>query len=114
MTSLTHISKHGKTVLITMHTKEINSKNFAQLTDQIKQLIQPQTPNLIIDLADVEFIASVGLGLLLASVKYTKQHQGTVKLVGVNPKVMEIIGLVNLTAFLPHFENVEDALKASD
>ena len=66
----------------------------------------------IVNLAQVTFIASSGVGALLALVEEFRDGGATLHLVTPSPAVMSVIRLLGLEAFLPIDPN-EDAARAA-
>ena len=64
--------------------------------------------NLVVDLAEVDFVASTGLAtFLLLTEEFTEAH-GTIVFANATPAVMQVISLLNINQFL-NLENSEDA-----
>lgn len=66
--------------------------------------------NLILDLSQIDFIDSSGLGALVQLAKKTQNAGGTLQVV-TNPRVTQTVKLVRLEKFLALQSSVEDALK---
>jgi anti-anti-sigma factor len=57
--------------------------------------------SLVIDMAGVTFIASIGLRHLVSAAKALARRGGSLKLVNANPVVVEVITSAGLTQMLP-------------
>jgi len=66
---------------------------------------------LVLDLGDLEFICSLGLGGLVATYLYARQHQGRVVVAAPHPAVRELLELTRLTTLMPIFATAEEALR---
>lgn len=82
--------------------------------DRAARLIKIQRPRrLIIDLAGLSFIASLGLGLLVALGSSVRQDGGTIQLVAAKPYIADAIKRCKLDRLLPMHESVDAAIIAS-
>lgn len=68
--------------------------------------------NIIIDLDDVEYIDSSGLGFLIGTLKKLKERKGNLKLANLNAYMMGIFKLINMHYILEIHEDVEKAVKS--
>jgi anti-anti-sigma factor len=64
----------------------------------------------IIDLADVDYMSSYGLRMLLMGAKALHQANGGLHLAAPNPHVMEVIRIVGYDEMFPVYETVEEAV----
>ena len=65
---------------------------------------------LVLDLSHVEYIASVGLRVLMVAAKQARARNGTVVVAALQPVVREIFEISKFTMVLPAFGSVRDAL----
>jgi anti-sigma B factor antagonist len=63
----------------------------------------------VVDLADVVFMDSSGLGALIAGLKKARQAGGDLRISGVNQQVATVLALTNLDRVLKAHETVEAA-----
>ena len=85
--SITTIVCHGKVV--------------SETSAQVKELVKPLIPlggRIVLDLTDVDFMDSLGLGTLVG-LKVSAIHQGycTLELVNLTPRIQELVKLTSLT-----------------
>src|SRR4051812_29862570 len=82
---------------------EIDVATAPRLREQLISLVNDQRYRIVVDLDDVDFIDSTGLGVLIGALKRVRTHEGDLALVCAEPhilKVFEITGL--LTVFAVH------------
>ena len=65
---------------------------------------------LVLDLSHVEYIASVGLRVLMVAAKQGRARGGTVAVAALQPVVREIFEISKFTLVLPTFGSVREAL----
>lgn len=66
--------------------------------------------HVILNMADVRFVDSSGLGLLALASQNFKLAQGKMSMLRPQSYVREILGLANIPKLIPVFDNEEDAL----
>jgi anti-sigma B factor antagonist len=78
---------------------EIDVYTSPRVKETISELIDQGHYDLIINLENVRYIDSTGLGVLIGGLKRVREHSGTVNLVCTNPqikKIFDITGLVKI------------------
>jgi len=73
------------------------------------KLIEEGAKNIVLDLSQIDFIDSSGLGALVQLVKKTQTAGGTLQVV-TNPRVTQTVKLVRLEKFLSLQPSVDAAL----
>jgi anti-sigma B factor antagonist len=86
-----------KLVTVHCHGRLVNQTS-GELRDAIKPLI-PQGGKIVVDLTDVNFMDSMGLGTLVA-LKVSAINEGycTLTLVNLTPRIQELLRLTHLTS----------------
>ena len=103
------VSKRGSTTI----AKLIGSANMvdsSDLKDQLLSLVEASSGRLVLDLSELEFISSVGLGGIIAAHLRCRHHNGSVELAAPQPDILELLAVTNLTSLFPIHESVEAAL----
>ncbi|OCR00658.1 anti-sigma F factor antagonist [Oscillatoriales cyanobacterium USR001] len=76
----------------------------------LEKCIDEGPKHLILDLSQIDFVDSSGLGALVQLVKKAQGLAGTLQVVS-NPRVTQTVKLVRLEKFLSLQNSVEDAVK---
>lgn len=76
----------------------------------MEKYVDESPKNLILDLSQIDFIDSSGLGALVQLAKKVQNAGGTLQVV-TNPRVTQTVKLVRLEKFLALQSSVDDALK---
>jgi anti-sigma B factor antagonist len=110
-------------VRITIRTKEVNehcasvvlagrldAQNAQTLKETLKQLLDGGAIHLIVDLAQVPFIDSAGLAVLVSALKAARRVKGSVSLSGVQPQARTVFSLTMLDQVFAIHPTVEAAL----
>lgn len=83
-----------------------------ELRDQLTGLITDETHQLVLDLSDLDFINSIGLGALVAAHLRCCHQNAVVKVVAPQPQIEEILNVTKLTHIFPVHPTVEEAIRA--
>lgn len=106
------VERRGSTAIVKL-AGAAHMDVFNTLRDQLLSLIDESTPQLVLDLSDLDFINSAGLGALIAAHRRCQHHKGAVKLVAPQPAIEEILTVTKLTRILPVHPSVDAALASS-
>ena len=100
----------GWTVLTA--TGEIDVAAAPDLREQLVDLIEAGTTELVVDLEGVDFIDSTGLGVLVGAVRRARSADGDVRLVCTNSRLLKVFDVTGLDEVFTIVESVDDALAA--
>jgi len=92
----------------------IDTTTSAELEHSLTSLLKAGTYNVIIDLANVDYISSAGWGIFISEIKGIREKGGDLKLVGMIPDVYEVFELLEFHYILKAFDTVEEAIKDFD
>jgi anti-sigma B factor antagonist len=82
------------------------------MREHIKGLLEKGRKKVLIDLGEVGFIDSTGLGELVAAYT-TSRHQGaTLKLVHLTKKIHDLLDITQLASVFESYESMDEALKS--
>ena len=90
----------------------IDMSNHTALNKQV-QAIFAETPNVILNLEETEFLDSSAIGTLVALSKQAHDAGGELKLAALSPTVLQILSLLRLDKFFDIYEDVSVALGMS-
>ncbi len=65
---------------------------------------------LVVELANVEFVASAGWGALTAEFRRVRDNGGDIRLAGMNPEVLDVFFLLELDSFMNAYDTLDEAL----
>lgn len=84
--------------------------NREQFKTAVETIRQKGYRHLILNMAEVRFVDSSGLGLLALASQNFKLSQGRVSMLKPQSYVREIMSLANLEKLIPIYDNEQDAL----
>ena len=91
---------------------EIDLYNAPEIKDIVNKLIEQKKYNVIINLKEVTYIDSSGIGALISSLSNLKKYQGGLKIINVFASVKKVFELTKLTSFFEIYDSEEEAIKA--
>lgn len=94
----------GKAVVVLAGSLTLGS-SLKLLDAQIRNLIAGDVHDLLMNLTDVEYVDSAGLGLLVHTYGLLNAKQGTLRVTGVRPYIMDLFRLTKLDSLLSIEEN---------
>ena len=93
---------------------EIDVYTAPRLREQLVDLVAEGKYHLVVDMEKVDFLDSTGLGVLVGGLKRVRAHDGSLRLVCTQERILKIFRITGLTKVFPIHESVEDALAATD
>jgi anti-sigma B factor antagonist len=91
---------------------EIDLYNAPEIKEKIKEEMNKNKVNIIINLDKVTYIDSSGIGVLISSLSNLKKVGGGLKLINVYASVRKVFELTKLTSFFDIYDSEADALNA--
>ena len=82
------------------------------LREKIKNVLSMGIEKLLIDMDNVPYIDSTGVGFLVSSHTSLKSQGGQLKLLKVKPKILEVFKVMSLLSIFELFEDEEAAMKS--
>ena len=100
-----------ETTVVRPHGR-LNMVTAASLKEVVTTAIETGTPQIVVDLIDVDFMDSSGLGALVSGLKSARQAGGDLRIAGASEQVRMVLTLTNLDRVLAMHGTVEEALAA--
>lgn len=98
----------GKAIIVVTGTLTLGT-SLKVLDSQIQNLVAGDVKDIQLDLSGVEYADSGGLGLLVHTYGRLNAKQGTLRLTGVRPRVLELIRLTKMDTILVIESTCEDS-----
>ncbi|WP_321372111.1 STAS domain-containing protein [uncultured Desulfuromusa sp.] len=104
-----NMTEQGDIVIISVNEERMDAHNSGDLKEQMLQLFDEGKCNLVIDLSEVRFIDSSGLGALVSGFKNASAREGSLKLCCLQPQVRSMFELTRLHRVFEIFSTQEEA-----
>lgn len=89
----------------------LDSYTAYKLSEQIKSLLEQKRIKIILDLKNVEYMSSAGIGAILDHLEVIRKNNGDIGLINVSDKIMKILDVCGLTKMMQILKNEEEAGK---
>lgn len=89
---------------------EIDVATAPELRDRLVQLITDGATRVVMDLENVDFIDSTGLGVLVGAARRARAADGDLRLVCTNSRILKIFGVTGLDEVFEIAASVDDAV----
>lgn len=89
---------------------KIDAKTMGEFEDGIRALLDAAHVNMVLDFAEVPFISSAGLGILMSVIEEIREAGGDLVLARVQGEVYRIFDLLEFTSLFEFFDTVDAAI----
>jgi len=108
---ITQREREGITIL-EMKGRITVGKEATALREKCAELQAANVTNVILNLADVEYIDSTGLGALVICATTARKNGGSVKLVNLNRRNIELLVMTRLSTAFETFNDEQEAVNS--
>ena len=114
--SVEHLSinveeRDGSTIIVHI-SGEADGANAEHLHEELYPVLDRDPMRVVLNIAELSFINSLGLGALIQFRNELASRGGTLSLAGTMPSVLEVLLKTRLTELFPMFDDTESALNA--
>ena len=99
-------------VILEVQEERLDAHNSGDLKTAMLKFYEEGNKNILIDLKDVRFIDSSGLGALVSGFKNAISHQGNLKLASLQPQVKSMFELTRLHRVFEIFASLTEAIES--
>ena len=103
------IRQQGQITVATVQENRLDASSAPDFKIGMAELVDQGVTTVVIDLAQVEFIDSSGLGAIIAMLKRLNK-QGDLKIVGVHGMVRDLFKLTRMDRVFKLYDSVDQAL----
>jgi anti-sigma B factor antagonist len=93
---------------------EIDVYTAPQLRERLIELVEGGQQHIVVDMEQVEFLDSTGLGVLVGGLKRVRAQDGSLRLVCGQERILKIFRITGLEKVFAIYPSVEEAVAASD
>jgi anti-sigma B factor antagonist len=93
-------------------TGEIDVYTAPKLRDRISELVADGNFHLVVDMENVDFLDSTGLGVLVGGLKKVRAHDGSIQLICTQERLLKIFRITGLAKVFAIHGTQADALAA--
>ena len=102
---------NGNLMVIFVREERLDAHNSDELKAEMNRNFEQGTKDILLDLKEVRFIDSSGLGVLVSGFKNASSRQGSLMLCGLQAQVKSMFELTRLHRVFDIFQTVDEALE---
>jgi anti-sigma B factor antagonist len=103
------ILEQDDVVVLSLSGKIMGGPEASEINGKINQLIDDGKLKILIDLKEVEWMNSSGLGILIDAVTVLKNNNGALRLVNVSDRIKNLLKITKLDTVFDIRESIDDA-----
>ena len=100
----------GGVSILDLSGKIVLGEGDIQVKDRIKDLLGDGQRRILLNLAEVNYIDSAGLGTLIGSYTTVKRDGGSLKLVNLTKRIKDLLAITKLITVFETFDSEAEAL----
>lgn len=102
----------GGVSILDLAGKVVLGEGDLQVKERIKDLLSDGQRRILLNLAEVTYIDSAGLGSLISGYTTVKREGGSLKLVNLTKRIQDLLAITKLITVFETFENEAEALSS--
>ncbi len=106
------VTERYEAVVIEISGNVMGGPEAAEFSEKIKSLIAEGKKKIVVDLADVKFMNSSGLGMMISGLTSVKNGGGAMKLACVTEKIHSLLMITKLISIFETYDSVDEAVKS--
>jgi anti-sigma B factor antagonist len=106
------VSERYEAVVLELKGNVMGGDDTKDFNELLHKLIDEDKKNIIVDLSDVKFMNSSGLGMLIGGLTTMKKANGHLKLARVTEKIESLLIITKLITIFEFYDSVEEAVKS--
>lgn len=107
----TKVVEKYNAVVIELKGDVMGGDDTKEFNELLHKLIDEGKKNIVVDLGEVKFMNSSGLGMLISGLTTAKKAEGNLKLARVGEKIQSLLIITKLITIFESYETVEEAVK---
>src|SRR3989339_1603105 len=96
--------------LIELKGNVMGGPDASSLNEELHKLIEGGKKNIVVDLGDVKFMNSSGLGMLIGALTTVRNAEGTFRLSRVTDKIESLLIITKLITIFETYKTIDEAV----
>ncbi|UCC94649.1 MAG: STAS domain-containing protein [Candidatus Omnitrophota bacterium] len=92
----------------------IDTATHQQLEDELREIIEEKTKTVILDMAGVNYISSIGIKVILVTKKTLEKMHATFSMVNLQPQIKKVLDAMRILPMIDIFDDIPEADKYID
>ncbi len=107
-----HEREAGNVTILDIHGKLTLGEGDELLRDKINSLVHQNRKLILLNLAEVPYIDSAGLGEIVRTYTTVSRQGGSLKLLNLTKRIQDLLAITKLLTVFETFESENDAVKS--
>ncbi len=107
-----HEREVGTVTILDIHGKLTLGEGDELLRDKVNSLVHQGRKQILLNLAEVPYIDSAGLGEIVRTYTTVSRQGGSLKLLSLTKRIQDLLAITKLLTVFETFENEKDAVKS--
>ncbi len=90
----------------------LSAADAGSVSDELHRILETGGKNISIDMAELDFVDSSGLSVLISTLKFARRDGGDMVLMNVNSRIMALLELTRLNEIIDIFEDQDSLIRA--
>ncbi len=99
-------------VVIELKGKLVGGPLSAEMSNTLYGLLDKGKKNVVVNLGDLGFVNSSGLGILISGLTSMRKNGGDLKLANISNKIEGLLSITKLNQIFEQYDSVEEAVKS--
>ncbi len=108
----TKIVEQYNAVIIELKGNVMGGEDTKEFNELLHKFLDEGKKNLVVDLSDVKFMNSSGLGMLIGGLTTMKKGNGQLKLARTTEKIESLLVITKLITIFESYDSVDEAIKS--
>jgi anti-sigma B factor antagonist len=104
--------KQGDVLIVHLNGELMGGEDTLAFQERVYQAIREVCVNVVVDMAEVKWMNSAGLGILMACLTTLRGSEGDLRLANVPERVKRPLEITKLDGIIRTFRSIEDAVKS--
>ncbi len=104
--------KVGSVTVLSLAGKIMGGPDAGRLNEKVHELIEAGAREVVVDLAQVQWMNSSGLGILISALSTLRNNGGELKLAGLTPRVRSLMTITRVIHVFETFDTAEQAVQS--
>jgi anti-anti-sigma factor len=107
-----NIESNGAIKIFRLNEQRLDTSLAPDLKTHLLGMAEQEEPQILIDLKEVEYADSSGLGAILFGIRQARDNGGACKLMNLNSRVLSLIRIAKLDHVIEAFDNEPEAISS--
>jgi anti-sigma B factor antagonist len=107
------VERHvGDVVILDLHGKILIGEGEDALRDAVTRLVDAGKKKILLNLAEVPYVDSAGLGEIVRCYTTVSRQKGNLKLINLTKKIKDLLSITKLLTVFETYDSEEEAVKS--